>query len=63
MTLGFQDQNFDFYYKNVLIRNSTGEKVLGITIDYKLNLDLKSHIIHIYTVAKQKLIALCRTSN
>ena len=61
MTLGFQDQNFDFCYKNVLIRNSTGEKVLGITIDYKLN--LKSHIIHIYTVAKQKLIALCRTSN
>ena len=59
MTLGFQDQNFDFCYKNVLIRNSTG--VLGITIDYKLN--LKSHIIHIYTVANQKLIALCRTSN
>ena len=26
MTLGFQDQNFDFHYKNVLIKNSAGEK-------------------------------------
>ena len=32
MTLGFQDQNFDFHYKNVFIRNSAEEKILGTTI-------------------------------
>ena len=32
MTLGFQDQNFDFHYKKVFIRNSVEEKILGTTI-------------------------------
>ena len=53
--LDFQDQNFDFHYKNVVIRISTDEKILGITIDNKLN--FKSHVINICTVA------LCRISN
>ena len=37
MTLDFQDQNFDFHYKNVIIRKSVEEKILRITIDKKLN--------------------------
>ena len=57
MTLGFQDQNFDFHYKNVVTRNSAEKKVLGITIDNKLN--FKSHIINICTDVNQKLSALC----
>ena len=61
MTLGFQDQNFDFHYKNLVIRNSTEEKILGITMDNKLN--SRSHYISICTVANQKLSACCRISN
>ena len=57
MTLGFQDQNFDFHYKNVVIKNSAEEKILGITIDNKLNF---KYIINISIVANQKLSALCR---
>ena len=53
--------NFDFHYKNVVIKNSAEEKILGITIDNKLN--FKSHIINIYTVANLKLSALFRISN
>ena len=52
MTLDFQDHNFDFHYKNVVIRNSAEEKILGITIGNKLN--FKSHIINFCTVANQK---------
>ena len=48
MTLGFQDQNFDFHYKELLIKNSTEEKILGI----------KAHMLNICTVANQMLSAL-----
>ena len=61
MTLGFEDQNFDFHYENVVIRNSAQEKILEITIDNKLN--FKFHIISICTVANQKLSAFCKISN
>ena len=61
MILGFQNQKFDFHYKNVFIKNSAEEKILGITIDNKLN--FKSHIINICAVANQKLSALCRILN
>ena len=61
LTLGFQDQIFDFYYKNIIIRNSAEKKILRITIDHKLN--FKSRIINISTVANQNLSALCRISN
>ena len=57
MTLGFQDQNFDFHFKNAVNRDSAEEKILGITRDNKLN--FKSHI-NICTVANQKLSVLCR---
>ena len=58
MALDFQDQNFDFHYKNVVIKNSTEQKIFGITIDNKLN--FKAQIINICIVATQKLNALCR---
>ena len=35
MTLGFQDQNFDFYYENIVIKKSAEES--GSTTDSKLN--------------------------
>ena len=56
MTLGFQDQNFDFHYKNVVLRNSAEEKILEITIDNKLNL-------HSCTVANQKFAEFCPLQN
>ena len=61
MALGFQDQNFDFHYQIVFIRNLAEEKIFGITIDNKLN--FKSHIENICTVANQKLSAFCRISD
>ena len=60
MTPGFQDQNFEFHYENVVIENSTKEKILGISIDNKLC--SKSHIINICTVANQRLSTICRIS-
>ena len=61
MKLVFQDQNFDFHYENVVIRNSAEEKILEITMKNKLN--FKSHIINICSVANQTLSALCRILN
>ena len=61
MTLRFQNQNFGLHYKNVVIKNSAEEKILGITIDNKLN--YKAHTINLCIVANPKLSALCRISN
>ena len=58
---GFLEQNFELHYENTVIKKSGEEKMLGITIDNKLK--LKSHIKNIWTVANQKLNALCRISN
>ena len=58
--LDFQDQNFDCHYRNVVIRNSAKEKIVGITIDNKLN--FKYQITNNYAVVNQKLSALCRIS-
>lgn len=46
---------------NVVNKNSAKEKILGITIENKLN--FKSNIINICTVGHQKLNVLCRISN
>ena len=48
MTLDFQVQNFDVHYEHVVIKNSAEEKILGTTIEKKLN--FKSHIINICIV-------------
>ena len=61
MILGFEDQTFDSHYENVVIRNIAEEKILGITIDNKLN--FKFHIISLCTVAYQKSSAFCKISN
>ena len=49
-TKGFQDQNFDFHYENLVIKNSAEEKILRV----------KAHMLNIRTVANQKLSALGR---
>ena len=56
MTLDFHVQNFDVHYENVIIKNSAEEKILGTTIDNKLN--FKSHIINICIVPNRKLSVL-----
>ena len=47
MPLALQEQNF--HYKDVVITNSAEEKILGITIDNKVN--FLSQIINICTAA------------
>ena len=37
------------------------KKILGVTIDNKLN--FKSHLINVCTVANQKFSTICRISN
>ena len=49
MTLCFQDQNLNFHFKNVVVKNSAEEKILEITTDNKLN--FICHIINICIVA------------
>ena len=43
MTLGFTNPLPDVSYKDVIIKNTTQERVLGITIDSKLNFK-KAHL-------------------
>ena len=57
MTLGFQNQKFNFHYENVVIKNSAVEKIIANKPSFK------SHIMDIYTVASQKLSTLCWISN
>ena len=58
LTLGFQDTQPNFSYNNLTIKNVSEEKILGITIDNKLN--FKSHLENICKKANQKLNALAR---
>ena len=44
LTLGFQDAQPNFSYDNIIIKNVSEEKILGITIDNKLT--FKSHLTH-----------------
>ena len=60
MKLGFQDQNFDFHYENVVIEILSEEKLFGITREHKLN--FKCHIINICTVANQNLSLICKVT-
>ena len=39
LTLEFQDAQPNFSYDNITIKNVSGEKILGITIDNKLTLE------------------------
>ena len=60
MKLGFQDQNFDFHYENIVIENSSEEKLFGITKEDKLNFEC--YIINICTVSNQKLSPICKVT-
>ena len=50
LTLGFQDAQPNFSYNNIIIKNVSEEKILGITIDNKLT--LKSYLSFIYVFTK-----------
>ena len=58
LPLGFQDAQPNFSYDNITIKNVSGKKILGITIDNKLT--FKSHSKIICKKANQKLDALSR---
>ena len=60
MKLGFQDQNFDLHYENIVIENSSEEKLFGITREDKLNFEC--YIINICTVSNQKLSPICKVT-
>ena len=60
MKLGFQDQNFDFHYENIVIENSSEEKLFGITREDKLNFEC--YIINIFTVSNQNLSPICKVT-
>ena len=54
-------ENDTFNFENISIKNSKGEKILGLTIDNKLSLD--NHVKKICKKASQKTCALSRISN
>ena len=58
LTLGFQDAQPNFSHNNIIIKNVSEEKILGITIDNKLT--FKSHLKNICKKSNQKLNALAR---
>ena len=58
LTLGFYDGQPNFSYDDITIKNASEEKILGITINNKLN--FKSHLKNICKKANQKLNALAR---
>ena len=53
LTLGFQDAQPSFSYDKLTIKNLSGDKMLGITIDNKLT--FKNHWKNICKKANQKL--------
>ena len=60
MKLGFQDQNFDFHYEDVVIENSSEEKLFGIAREDKLNFEC--YIINIFTGSNQNLSPICKVT-
>ena len=60
MTLGNGNNLCDFSCDDIIIKNSSSEKMLGLTIDE--NFDFTNHISNICRTANQKLDALFRVS-
>ena len=58
LTLGFNKSFPDFSFKNTIIKNVTGERILGIVIDNNIN--FKSHMKKMYEKANQKISAHAR---
>ena len=56
LTLGLEDAQPSFSYDNIIIKNVSEEKILGITIDNKVT--FKSHLKNICKKPNQKLSEL-----
>ena len=61
MCLGKDTRNETFTFKGLVMKNSKGQKILGVTIDNKLT--FKSHIKNLCKKASQKIGSLSRLSN
>ena len=61
MCLGRNTENETYFLNNTEIKNSSEEKILGITTDNKLK--FKSHVKNLCTKASQKIWALSRLTN
>jgi hypothetical protein len=61
MLLGHNGEVPDFVYGDIILKNSKIEKILGITIDHKLNFE--QHVKNICIKSNQKLCALSRVSS
>ena len=61
MRLGKNTENETYFFNNTEIKNSSKEKILGITIDNKLK--FKSHVKNLCKKASQKIWALSRLTN
>ena len=61
MCLGKNTENETYCFNNTEMKNSSKEKILGITIDNKLK--FKSHVKNLCKKASQKIWALSRLTN
>ena len=61
MCLGKNTENETYFFNNTEMKNSSEEKILGITVDNKLK--FKSHLKNLFKKASQKIWALSRLSN
>ena len=61
MCLGRTTENETYFFNNTEMKNSSEEKILGITIDNKLK--FKSHVKKLCKKALQKIWALSRLTN
>ena len=61
MCLGNNTESETYFFNNTEMKNSSEEKILGITIDKELN--FKSHVKKLGKKASQKIWALSRLTN
>ena len=61
MCLGNNTESDTYFFNNTEMKNSSEEKILGITIDKELN--FKSHVKKLGKKASQKIWALSRLTN
>ena len=58
MCLGYNNESETFLFHNILMENSKEQKIVGVTIENKLN--FKSYISELCKKASQKIAALSR---
>ena len=61
MCLGYNNESETFLFHNILMENSKEQKIVGVTIENKLN--FKSYISELCKKASQKIAALSRLSS